>query len=441
MIRKVFISYSTKDAQVANAVCKALEADDVRCWIAPRDILPGEEYADAIIEALNTCQLFLVILSDESNSSPQVRREVERAVSKDLSILTFRIDNTILSKAMEYYLSNRHWLDASQAAFSKQLQNLNAAVHKLLEQGPAPIIETRIPEPVEVVELGKPETPAMEATPVKAPTPKPARIRKNNRIIWIITPILIITLAAVAYFGLAGRIDIPFFSRATETNTLFLTSTIDYISTMQAYDATSTAMAGDAWIQGFAEPILSQIANRTPDFQDDFSNPNLSSSKWNLSKGVTIENGQAVIAATNQWQSMGLTSPGSDFVAQFKLTLPKGASSTLSVDFSFRGDAFGQASNHFSLSPNGWCGFGVTRPTTNYSIVSFCKSYITTLEQTTKITIIVQGDQAAAYVNDQPMASLNSTLNSGNEISIGAGNSDGKATVGIEDVEIWNLNR
>jgi hypothetical protein len=441
MRHKVFISYSAKDIDVANAVCKALEAEDVICWIAPRDILPGEEYADAIIEALNNCQLFLVILSEESNSSPQVRREVERAVSKNLSILTFRIDNAILSKAMEYYLSNRHWLDASKTAFSNQLQSLQSAVHKLLEQPSAPLNETRIPEPAEVFNQLRPVSPETDETSVPVAPSKPAKIRNKTSIIWILAPILIIILAAVAYFGLAGRSDLPFFGRATATNTPFLTSTIDYIATAQAYDATSTAMGGDNWIKGFAEPILSQIASRSPDFQDDFSNPNWSSSQWKFYDGASIENGKLVIVAANQWHGAGITAQARDFVAQFKLTMIKAPSKTLSFSFSFRGDPAGEASNNFSLNSDGWCGFGVTGSTTNNSTVNECKTLISKLDQTAKITIIVQGDQAAAYVNDQPMVDLDSVLHSGNEISIGTSMTEGTATVSIDDMEIWNLNR
>jgi tetratricopeptide (TPR) repeat protein len=131
MSQAVFISYAAKDKRVADAVCQALEDNGVRCWIAPRDVLPGMEYAAAIIDALNSCQLFLVIFSETSNSSPQVAREVERAVSKNRTILTFRIDNTALSKAMEYYLSDRHWMDASSGKFTQQLDNLVKAVKAL----------------------------------------------------------------------------------------------------------------------------------------------------------------------------------------------------------------------------------------------------------------------------------------------------------------------
>jgi hypothetical protein len=200
-------------------------------------------------------------------------------------------------------------------------------------------------------------------------------------------------------------------------------------------------MAGDNWIQGFAEPILSQIANRSPDFQDDFSNPNWSSGQWKFYDGVTVENGKLVITAKNIWHGAGITAQASDFIAQFKLTLTKVTPQTLSFGFSFRGDPAGESSDHFSLNSDGWCGFGVTGPTTNNSTVNECKTFISNPEQTAKITIIVQGDLAAAYVNDQPMVSLQSVMHSGNEILIGATVTEGTATVSVDDVEIWNLNR
>src|SRR5882724_11997376 len=60
MSHDVFISHASKDAASAQAVCGALETTHVRCWMAPRDILPGEEYAlkgdphSSIFSALDT---------------------------------------------------------------------------------------------------------------------------------------------------------------------------------------------------------------------------------------------------------------------------------------------------------------------------------------------------------------------------------------------------
>ena len=50
----VFISYSSQDKPVADAVCAGLEAAKIRCWIAPRDVRPGMDYASEIIEAIKT---------------------------------------------------------------------------------------------------------------------------------------------------------------------------------------------------------------------------------------------------------------------------------------------------------------------------------------------------------------------------------------------------
>jgi TIR domain len=441
MIHKVFISYASKDAEVAKAVCKVLEAEDIRCWIAPRDILPGEEYADSIIEALNNCQLFLVILSEESNSSSQVRREVERAVSKNLSILTFRIDNTILSKAMEYYLSNRHWLDASNAVFSKQLHNLSEAVHKLLEHSPTPKDETNIPNPVEVIEPVKPLSQVKDETSAPAPHSKPARIRNKNGALWILAPVLVFILAAIAYFGLAGKGGLPFLGRITALITPSATHTIDYVVTMQSYDATSTAGAGDSWIQGFAEPILTQIASRPADFQDDFSDPAWSYRHWNFFNRVIPKNGQAMIATTSQWQGMGRTLPAGDFVARYTFTVTKTASQTVSLGFSFRINGTGETYDTFSVNSDGWCGFGESGPSTSNAMLRECQTPIPNLEQTTKLILIVQGNQAAAYINDQPILYLNGLLPPGIDITIGATVTEGTATVSIDDVEFWNFDR
>jgi hypothetical protein len=128
----VFISYSSKDKASAAAVCRALEGDGIRCWIAPRDVTAGLKYAEAIVEAINGCRVFLLLLSSASNNSRQVEREVDRAASKEIPMLSFRLEPVELSKTMEYYLSSLHWLDASQPPREEELQVLIEAVQNLL---------------------------------------------------------------------------------------------------------------------------------------------------------------------------------------------------------------------------------------------------------------------------------------------------------------------
>ena len=127
----VFISHSSKDKQAADATCAALEAAGIRCWIAPRDVRPGSEYAVAIIEAIDGCRIMVVIVSSHSNESRQVPREVERAVSKGVTIIPMRIEDVVPQQAMEYFLDSIHWLDAITPPLAQHLEQLVADVTAL----------------------------------------------------------------------------------------------------------------------------------------------------------------------------------------------------------------------------------------------------------------------------------------------------------------------
>jgi hypothetical protein len=128
-----FISYSSKDKTTANAACAGLESAGVRCWIAPRDIRGGTEYAAGIVEGIDSCRIMVLIFSSSANASRQVHREIERAVSKGLTIIPFRIEDIAPTKAMEYYLGSIHWLDALTPPFARHLGQLVEQVRANLQ--------------------------------------------------------------------------------------------------------------------------------------------------------------------------------------------------------------------------------------------------------------------------------------------------------------------
>lgn len=128
MAHDVFISYSQKNKNTADAVCNALENNDIRCWIAPRDILPGKEWGEAIVTAISEAKVMVLIFSSASNESQQVLREVERAVNKNVKIIPFRIEDIVPTKSMEYFLYSTHWLDALTPDMSKHIDMLTGTV-------------------------------------------------------------------------------------------------------------------------------------------------------------------------------------------------------------------------------------------------------------------------------------------------------------------------
>jgi TIR domain len=111
-VSDVFISYSQPDGDCAHEMVARLEAQGVKCWIAPRDIAPSADWAAEIIDAIAAARVMVLIFSASTNQSPQVRREVERAVHKGVNILPFRIEDVLPSKSLEFFLSAQHWMDA-----------------------------------------------------------------------------------------------------------------------------------------------------------------------------------------------------------------------------------------------------------------------------------------------------------------------------------------
>ena len=138
MAHDAFISYSTRDKAAADATCAALEAAGIRCWIAPRDVQPSAEWGEAIVQAINRCRVLVLIFSANANESPQIRREVERAVSKGIPVLPVRIENVAPAGSLEYFIGTIHWLDALTPPLESHLRQLGEAVKTLLQIDPAP---------------------------------------------------------------------------------------------------------------------------------------------------------------------------------------------------------------------------------------------------------------------------------------------------------------
>jgi serine/threonine-protein kinase len=136
--RDVFLSYASADAGVAEAVCRGLERAGTLCWIAPRDVAPGAQYADAIVRAINGARVLVLVLSESAVASAHVGKEIERASSKRRPIIALRIDAAPLTPAFEYFLSESQWIEAPGKDVEGALPRLSAAVRRLMDSGARP---------------------------------------------------------------------------------------------------------------------------------------------------------------------------------------------------------------------------------------------------------------------------------------------------------------
>jgi hypothetical protein len=132
-MHQVFISYSSNDAEPAQAICAALERAGILCWIAPRDIASGSEWGAAIIAAIEASKAVVVVFSADSNASPQVVRELEAAVSARIPLVPVRIVDERPTDSVQYFLGVAHWLDAFPPPLAPHLPRIVEATRNVIK--------------------------------------------------------------------------------------------------------------------------------------------------------------------------------------------------------------------------------------------------------------------------------------------------------------------
>jgi len=123
-----FISHSTKNASFANELAQSLEASGLTTWIAPRDIGLGKNFDIEILDGIEASKAFVLVLSEAANLSSHVRKEVEHATSHGTPILPVRVDQTLPSRKLEYFVKMYQWIDAWDGLTDDVVQKLVAAI-------------------------------------------------------------------------------------------------------------------------------------------------------------------------------------------------------------------------------------------------------------------------------------------------------------------------
>jgi hypothetical protein len=180
MAHDVFVSHSVKDKAVADAIVSRLEANSVTCWIAPRDVVPGADWGESIIDAIESSRIMILIFSRNADASPQIKREVERAVNKGVYIIPFRVDDIPPTKSLEYFISTSQWMDAFSPPLERHLDNLAKTVKAVLKSPPLP--DANVPV--------QPEKPSIPEPPIRPSSRK--------------SILVAITVAALVIVGGAG---------------------------------------------------------------------------------------------------------------------------------------------------------------------------------------------------------------------------------------------
>jgi hypothetical protein len=291
MAHDVFISYSTKDKTIADAVCAKLEENKIRVWIAPRDVAAGSNFGESIIRAINTCKVFVLIWSANTNTSNHILNEINQAFDHGITIIPFRIQDIQPTDEMRYYFGRTHWLDAINPPLENHINTLRdtilvnlgrelqpAAPAPVLEQSPAVVVKPadelrREEKPV----IEKPEAikpPVISSLPEKSRKtdpdiqPKKAAPGKLKKYLPFAAGGLVLLTLVILFISGVFKGSPP----AEDAEPLV--SQMAAITPTKTIRPTATATPIPAWVTEssvWAEPILAAVNDLPPDFLDDFS--------------------------------------------------------------------------------------------------------------------------------------------------------------------------
>jgi len=132
-----FICHASEDAPWAAAdICRGLEANGLRCWVAPRDIPAGAEWAASIVEGIRSCRTFVLVFTEAANRSPHIKREFAFATERRIPIVMIRLEHVPLCPEIEYFGKTCQWIDMSLPPVKAEMERLAERIRQIAA-GPA----------------------------------------------------------------------------------------------------------------------------------------------------------------------------------------------------------------------------------------------------------------------------------------------------------------
>lgn len=99
----VFLSYNRMNNEMSKDVQTILEDRHLFVWRAPKDVPAGRDYFLNEMEAIEECDLFLILLSSSAQESEEVRKEFEKAVELNKAIFPVWVEDIKDTDINDYY--------------------------------------------------------------------------------------------------------------------------------------------------------------------------------------------------------------------------------------------------------------------------------------------------------------------------------------------------
>ena len=139
--RRTFISYSRINKDFALQLALELRSSGFDVWLDQLDIPTGSRWDDEVEDALEDCEIFMVILTPASSTSDNVKDEIGYAIDTGKRILPILLENAKVPLRLRRF----QYVDFTRKDYDEGVESAKKLLRRLTEQPTMPRDQAPVP--------------------------------------------------------------------------------------------------------------------------------------------------------------------------------------------------------------------------------------------------------------------------------------------------------
>ena len=120
----VFTSYSSRDRETVVSIVNKLSDAGLRVWLDRQEIKAGSAWSAQIVEAIDTCPAFLLMLSPNSAASPEVHQEIYLSHENRRAMYIVMLESVKIPNEIRYQLAGKQILSVERVGLDNVITEL-----------------------------------------------------------------------------------------------------------------------------------------------------------------------------------------------------------------------------------------------------------------------------------------------------------------------------
>jgi pSer/pThr/pTyr-binding forkhead associated (FHA) protein len=126
----VYICCARSDELAAKQFCDEFESRGTPCWLSARDVTQKSAWPQCIVEAIDNCTFFVLLLTQQGQNSTEIIPEVSEAVARGRTILVMQSFEQLLNPRLEQLLIESHLVTVNE---NLSASDIDATWSKIVE--------------------------------------------------------------------------------------------------------------------------------------------------------------------------------------------------------------------------------------------------------------------------------------------------------------------